>query len=80
MGSIHENLSDKSRAKLFEHLVNCNFLSCTKKDCPIWRQRYNLSVKKKYAYLMKLSIEEIDCILAQYDCHYDLRQFDLTFW
>ena len=36
--------------------------------------------QKKYAYLMKLSTEEIDCILAHYDCHYDKRQFDLTHW
>jgi hypothetical protein len=46
MGSIHQESPDKSRAKLFEHLVNYNFLSCTKRDCPIWRQRYNLSIKK----------------------------------
>jgi hypothetical protein len=80
MGSIHENSPDKSRDTLFKYLANCNFLSCTKKDCPIWRQRYNLSIKKKYAYLMKLSTEEIDCILAQYDCNYDKRQLDLTHW
>ena len=80
MSSIHEKFFDKSRDKLFTHLVNCNFLSCTKKDCPIWRQRYNLSTKKKYAYLVKLSIEDINCILAQYDCHYDKRQFDLSLW
>ena len=36
--------------------------------------------QKKYADLMKLSAEEIDCILAQYDCHYDKRQFDLNQW
>jgi hypothetical protein len=78
MGSILENSPDKSRDKLFEHLANCRFLSCTKKDCPLWRQRYNLSIKKKYAYLMKLSAEEINCILAQYDCRYDKSQFDLT--
>ena len=80
MVSIHQELPDKSKAKLFEHLVNFNFLSCTKKDCPIWRQRYNLSLKKKYAYLTKLSTKEIECILAQYDCHYDKRKFDLTNW
>ena len=28
--------------------------------------------QKKYAYLMKLSTEEIDCILAQYDLIYQL--------
>ena len=36
--------------------------------------------QKKYAYLMKLSTEEIDCILAQYDCNYNKRQLDLTYW
>ena len=36
--------------------------------------------QKKYAYLVKLSTEEINCILAQYDCHYDKRQFDLSLW
>jgi len=78
MRLIREKSPDKSRAKLFEHLVNCRFLSCTKKDCPIWRQRYNLSIKKKQAYLMELSVEEINCILAQYDCCYDKNQFDLN--
>jgi len=37
--------------------------------------------QKKYAYWwVKLSTEEINCILAQYDCHYDKRQFDLNQW
>ena len=36
--------------------------------------------QKKYAYLTKLSSEEIECIWEQYDCHYDKRHFDLTNW
>jgi hypothetical protein len=78
MGSIHENSPDKSRAKLFEHLANCHLLSCTKEDCPIWKQRYNLSIKKQYDYILKLSAKEINYILEQYDCRYDKSQFDLN--
>lgn len=80
MGSIHEKFSDKSRAELFEHLVNCCFLSCTKEDCPIWRQRFNLSNTNKYAYTMKLSAKEVECILAQYECHYEKRLSDIELW
>ena len=80
MGSLHEKFSDKTRAKLFEHLVNCSFLSCTKRDCPIWKQRKCLSTQKKYAYTMKLSAQEIECILAQYECRYEKRLSDLDNW
>ena len=80
MGSLHEKFSDKSRAQLFEHLVNCRFLSCTKKDCPIWKQRYCLSTPEKYAYAMKLSPQEIEYILAQYECRYEKRLSDLNNW
>ena len=34
--------------------------------------------QKKYAYMMKLSAEEINCILEHYDCRYDKSQFDLN--
>jgi hypothetical protein len=80
MVSIHQELPDKSKAKLFEHLVNCNFLSCTKKDCPIWEQRNCLSVEKKYAYAMRLSTGKIKRILSQYNCSYEKRLSELSQW
>jgi hypothetical protein len=80
MGSIHENLSDKPSVKLFKHLVNCNFLSCTNKNCPIWEQRNCLSVEKKHAYAMRLSTGQIKRILSQYNCSYEKRLSELSQW
>ena len=80
MGSIHEKTLNKSRGKLFEHLVNCNFLSCTKKDCPIWEQRNCISVEKKHEYAMRLSTGQIKSILSQYNCSYEKRLSELSQW
>ena len=80
MGSIHENSLDKPRGKLFKHLANCNFLSCTNKNCPIWEQRNCLSAEKKHAYAMRLSTGQIKRILSQYNCSYEKRLSELSHW
>jgi len=80
MASFYEKSSDKSRALLFELLVDCRFITCTNKDCPIWEQRNNLSIEKKHEYAMRLSDEEIKSILVHYECSYDKRLSDLNKW
>jgi len=80
MGSYHKKSSDKSRTLLFELLVDCRFLTCTKEDCPIWEQRNYLSIEKKHEYAMRLSDEEIKSILVQYECYYEKRLSDLNQW
>jgi hypothetical protein len=80
MGSIHEYSLDKSRAHLIKLLVDCCFLTCTRKNCPIWEQRNYLSFEKKYNYAMKLSAEQVKNILVKYNCHYEKRLSDLNQW
>ena len=80
MRSIHEKSLDKSRAFLIELLAGCSFLTCTRKDCPIWEQRNCLSIKKKHEYAMRLNAKEIKRILVQYDCSYEKRLSDLKQW
>jgi hypothetical protein len=80
MGSFQEKPSDRSRALLFELLVDCPFPTCTKEDCPIWEQRKSLSIEKKHEYAMRLSDEELKGILVQHECCYEKRLSDLDMW
>jgi hypothetical protein len=80
MGSIHEKSSVRPRDQVFELLVECRFLTCTKEDCPIWKQRKSLSIEKKHEFVMRLNAEEIKNILAHYDCCYEKRLSDLNHW
>ena len=80
MASIHENSRDKSRALLIKLLVDCHFITCTRKNCPLWEQRNCLSVEKNYKYAMRLSSEQIKNILAKYNCCYEKRLSDLSLW
>jgi len=80
MGSIHKKSSDRSRALLFELLVDCRFPTSTKEDCPIWEQRNSLSIEKKHAFALGLSDKKIKNILAQHECCYEKRLSDLNHW
>ena len=80
MGSVREKCPENSRTLLIELLADCRFLTCTRKDCPIWKQSNSLSIEKKHEYAMGLSAEEIKNILVQYDCYYEERLSDLNLW
>ena len=62
MYSILEKSLDKSRALLFGLLTNCLFPE-SKKDCPLWELRNNLSTEKKYVYAIGLSTDGVKNIL-----------------
>jgi len=80
MGSIHENSPNKSRALLIKLIADCRFITCTREDCPIWEQRYNLSIEKIHNFAVRLSTEQLKNVLAQYNCCYKKRLADLEKW
>ena len=77
MDSILEKSSDSSRALLFGLLVNCIFSNSALEDCPLCELRKNLSIEKKHDYVMGLSEEEINSILAQHEECYEKRMSGL---
>jgi hypothetical protein len=65
--------SDSSRGLLFGLLVNCLFPTTSQKSCPLWNLRTNLTIEKKYDYVMGLSKEEVAHILEQHEECYEKR-------
>jgi len=71
---------DSSRVLLFGLLANCLFPTNNKEECPLWDQRYNLSIEQKYKYAMALSDEKVRNILAQHELCYEKRLPELSQW
>ena len=80
MASSQEKSTQRSRALLLELLMECQFPTMTREDCPIWEQRQNFSPEKKHEFAMRLSDNEINRILAQHECCYEKRLSDLNRW
>jgi hypothetical protein len=62
-----EKCLNKSRALLFGLLVNCIISNDAKERCPLWELRNNLSLEKKYDYVMELSKEKVNSTLVLHE-------------
>jgi hypothetical protein len=71
---------DSSRTLLFGLLVNCPFPTNNKEECPLWDQRYNLSIEQKYKYAMEISDKKVRRILDQHEFCYEKRFPELSQW
>ena len=64
---------DGLRSLLFGLLSNCLFPTTTSEDCPLWELRENLTIDKKYEFVLKLTREEVENILAQHEKCFEKR-------
>ena len=65
--------SDTSRTLLFGLLTNCLFPTTNREDCPLWELRESLTIDKKYEFVLKLTGEEVENILAQHERCFEKR-------
>ena len=64
---------DSLKSLLFGLLANCLFPTTTLEDCPLWELRENLTIDKKYDFVLKLTREEVESILAQHEKCFEKR-------
>jgi hypothetical protein len=78
MDSIQDKSLLKSRALLFGLLVSCNIYEGASANCPLSEIRNNASDEEKYKYVMGLSDEEINIILAYHNECFEKRMSGVT--